>query len=217
MKVANSKKTIKFTNLLINHKFKNKINNNYLFLKTNQFRLKSIPNFTFLKYKIMKKIIGVLFLVFATISCTNAQKKTFSKEALSQTLLTEDGNQVAFKKILSKNKGKTVLIEVWASWCGDCVKAMPKIHQLQADNPNVTYVFLSADKTADNWKTGIEKHQLKGNHFMMNDGMKGAFAKAIDLDWIPRYIIINPKGEIVLYRAIETDFEKINEVLKSTK
>ncbi|SEG43468.1 TlpA family protein disulfide reductase [Flavobacterium urumqiense] len=165
----------------------------------------------------MKKIFA-LFIAFVAISCTNAQQKTaFSKEALSETLLSTDGNQVAFKDILKKYKGKTVVVEVWASWCGDCVKVMPKIKELQANNPNVAYVFISMDKAADKWKTGIEKHELKGQHFMANDQMKGVFGKAIDLDWIPRYIIIDKKGKIVLYRAIETDFDKINETLKKLK
>jgi thiol-disulfide isomerase/thioredoxin len=165
----------------------------------------------------MKKIF-VLFIAFVAISCTNAQQKTaFSKEALSETLLSTDGSQVAFKDILKKYKGKTLVIEVWASWCGDCVKAMPKIKELQANNPDVAYVFISMDKAADKWKIGVEKHELKGEHFMANDQMKGVFGKAIDLDWIPRYIIIDKKGKIVLYRAIETDFDQINETLKKLK
>ena len=45
--------------------------------------------------------------------------------------------------------------------------------------------------------------------------MKGSFGKSVDLDWIPRYMIINKKGQIELYRAIETDFEKINATLKT--
>jgi hypothetical protein len=36
----------------------------------------------------------------------------------------------------------------------------------------------------------IEKHQLKGDIYG-NDQMKGVFAKAIDVDWIPRYIIVD--------------------------
>jgi thiol-disulfide isomerase/thioredoxin len=165
----------------------------------------------------MKKIFA-LFIAFIAISCTNAQQKTaFSKEALSETLLSTDGSQVAFKDILKKHKGKTLVVEVWASWCGDCVKAMPKIKELQANNPDVAYVFISMDKAVDKWKIGIEKHELKGEHFMANDQMKGVFGKAIDLDWIPRYIIIDKKGKIVLYRAIETDFDKINETLKKLK
>lgn len=164
----------------------------------------------------MKQLV-ILLIAFATFSCTNAQKNSFSEEALSQKLLSTDESQVVFKEILNKYKGKTLVIEVWASWCGDCVKAMPKIKELQANNPDVSYLFISADKTADKWKIGIEKHQLKGDHYMMNDGMKGVFGKSIDLDWIPRYIILDKTGKIVLYRAIETDFDKINETLKSLK
>lgn len=164
----------------------------------------------------MKQLV-ILLIAFATFSCARAQKTNFSKEASSEKLLATDESQVAFKNILKKYKGKTLVIEVWASWCGDCVKAMPKVKELQVNNPDVSYLFLSADKTADKWKIGIEKHELKGDHYMMNDGMKGVFGKAIDLDWIPRYIIVDKTGKIVLYRAIETDFDKINETLKSLK
>jgi hypothetical protein len=94
---------------------------------------------------------------------------------------------------------------------------MPKIKELQANNPDVAYVFISMDKTADKWKIGIEKHELKGNHYMANDQMKGVFGKAIDLDWIPRYLILDKTGKIVLYRAIETDFDTINDTLKNLK
>lgn len=164
----------------------------------------------------MKKII-VLLIAFATFSCSNAQKTSFSKEALSETLLATDASQVAFQDILKKYEGKTLVIEIWASWCGDCVKAMPKIKELQANNPEVAYLFISMDKTADKWKTGIEKHELKGDHFMANDQMKGVFAKAMDVNWIPRYIIVDKTGKIALYKAIETDFDIINETLKKLK
>ena len=109
----------------------------------------------------MKRIIALL-IAFATFSCTsNAQKTKFSEEALSETLLATDGSQVAFKDILKKHKGKTLVIEVWASWCGDCVKAMPKLKELQANNPDVAYVFISMDKTVDKWKAGIENQVLQ--------------------------------------------------------
>lgn len=165
----------------------------------------------------MKKLITYIVLVFVSISCSHAQKNVFSKEALAEKLLSADGNQIAFENILKKYRGKTLVIEVWASWCGDCIKAMPKIKELQANNSNVAYLFISMDKTADKWKEGIAKHELQGDHFMANDQMKGVFAKAIDLDWIPRYIILDKNGKIVLYRAIETDFDKINSTLKSLK
>lgn len=165
--------------------------------------------------KKMKNIFALL-VILTSISCSksNAQKTAFSKEALSETLLNLNDKQVTFETILAQNKGKNTVIEIWASWCGDCVKAMPKIKELQAAHPETNYVFISMDKTADKWKAGIEKHQLKGMHYMANDQMSGVFAKAIDVNWIPRYIIIDKTGKIALYRAIETDFEKINATLE---
>jgi thiol-disulfide isomerase/thioredoxin len=165
----------------------------------------------------MKKIIVIVAIIMTSISCGNAQKKEFSKEALKGKLTDPESKEVTFKEILKKHKGKTVVIEFWASWCSDCVKAMTKVKEMQASNPNVVYIFISLDKTFDKWKAGIEKHELAGEHYWVNDekGMKGTFGKSVDLDWIPRYMIINKKGQIELYRAIETDFEKINATLKT--
>ncbi|RZJ35331.1 MAG: TlpA family protein disulfide reductase [Flavobacterium sp.] len=161
----------------------------------------------------MKKIV-IMLLAITAFACTNAQSE-FSKEALSQQLRAVDGSQVEFGDILKNYKGKPLMIEVWASWCGDCVKAMPHLKEVQGAHPGVSYLFISMDKAEDKWKAGIEKHELKGGHFWAPEGMKGSFGKSINLDWIPRYIIVDKKGKIVVYRAIETDFDKIDKTLKS--
>lgn len=150
----------------------------------------------------------------AVFAYASAQKKVFSEESLSKKLFTTKNTEITFADILKSHSGKVTVIEVWASWCSDCVKAMPKVKEMQANNPYVDYVFISMDKAFDKWQTGIEKHELKGDHYWATDGMKGEFGKSIDLDWIPRYIILDKKGNIVIYRAIETDFDKMNEQLK---
>ena len=163
----------------------------------------------------MKKSIYALALTISLFSCSKAQKTSFSTEALATNLVTNSGATESFSSILAAHKGKVTLIEVWASWCSDCVKDMPHIKALQTEFPGVDYVFISADKTAEKWTEGIAKHELHGAHYMMTDGMKGAFGQAIDLDWIPRYIILDANGKIITYRAIETDFETIKTTLKS--
>lgn len=164
----------------------------------------------------MKKIAALVTLFIASISCSNAQPKTFTAEALAGKLTDVNGTQITLESVIKKHEGKTLLIEVWASWCSDCVKAMPKVKEIQENNPEVAYVFISMDKSLDKWKEGIEKHTVTGDNYWVNDpkGMKGSFGKSIDLDWIPRYIVIDKKGKVVLYRAIESDFEKIETELK---
>lgn len=155
-----------------------------------------------------KIIISWLFCTFL-LGCSKAQPKKFETEALQKTLTTTSNTTLSFADVIAKNRGKVTVIEVWASWCSDCVKAMPKVKEMQAKFPHVNYVFISMDKTFDAWQKGIQKHQLQGEHYWSPDGMKGEFGKAIDLDWIPRYILIDREGTVVTYKAIETDFEAI--------
>jgi thiol-disulfide isomerase/thioredoxin len=164
----------------------------------------------------MKKIFAIL-LASLGFSCSNAQKTAFSESALNEKLLSVNDGELYFKEILKKHSGKTVVIEFWASWCGDCVKAMPKIKEIQEQNPEVVYLFISFDKTTEKWKEGMEKHELKGFHYLALDGMKGKFGSAVDLDWIPRYMVIDKSGKIVIYRAIETDFEEIAKTIQLLK
>ena len=168
-------------------------------------------------YIIMKKIFFFLITSIVSLGCTNAQNKEFTKESLSKKLIALDTSEISFERILKKHAGKVLVIEVWASWCSDCVKAMPKVKEIQSNNPEVNYIFISMDTAFDKCKSGIEKHELKGDHYWATDGMKGEFGKSIDVDWIPRYIVIDKKGKVQIYRAIETDFDKINEQLKKLK
>ena len=45
---------------------------------------------------------------------------------------------------------------------------------------------------------------------MANDQMEGTFANAINLDWIPRYILLDSDGKIVIYNAIESDLDLVD-------
>lgn len=165
----------------------------------------------------MKKILLSLFVIISSISCTQAQKTTFTKEALSNVMMATDRSDITFEKILSENKGKIIVIDVWASWCADCLKGIPKVKELQEKNKDVVFIFLSMDKTFDKWIFGIEDQVLYGKHYLISDGMNGVFGKSIDLDWIPRYMIVDQTGKIALYKAVEADDAKITETLKKLK
>ena len=161
----------------------------------------------------MKNIALLIITIISTMSCT--QNKEFSEVTLSYQLTKLDQTKASFQSVLDKHKGKKILIEIWAGWCGDCVRAMPKVKELQTVHPNTDYVFISMDKSFDKWKEAIAKHGLEGDMYWVNDEkmMKGAFGQSLELDWIPRYIVLNEKGEIKIFRAIETDLEKISMAL----
>lgn len=162
----------------------------------------------------MKKILLSFVLALATISCTQAQKTEFTPEALKSVMTAADKTETTFEKVMEENNGKIVVIDVWASWCSDCIKGFPKYKELQAQFPEVTYLYISMDRNWESWIIGAEKHMLKGQHFWAQDGMKGVFGKSIDLDWIPRYMVVDREGKIAFYNAIQADDAAMIKVLK---
>ena len=155
----------------------------------------------------MKKYISILLLLISAIfyaqEVPKVLKTGFSNEALAQTITMQNGEKTTMSKILDKHKGKVVLIDLWASWCGDCVKAMPEAEKLKANNPNIDIIYLSLDRKEDAWKNGIVKHNISGSeNYWFADGWKNNFNNYIDLNWIPRYLVIDQKGGIAKYYAI---------------
>jgi thiol-disulfide isomerase/thioredoxin len=166
----------------------------------------------------MNKILVLPLLLVAMVACSQTQETNFSKEALSAKMTNLKGKELSFKDILEKYTGKTVVIDVWASWCPDCLKGMPKVIALQKQFPDAVYLFLSYDKADDAWKKGIERYGVKGENYHAGTSMKeGPFAKSISLDWIPRYMVVDKNGKIALFRAIEADDENLIATLKKLK
>lgn len=164
----------------------------------------------------MKKII-VLLIAIGSMLTSNAQQVEFTEEALQDLFIDLNGNEVTFASVIEKHKGKTIVIDVWASWCKDCIKGMPKVIDLQANNNDVQFVFLSLDKSLAKWKKGVKKLKIKEiDHYYIKAGWKGsAFCTSINLDWIPRYMIVDEEGKIALFKAIEADDNKLINTLKT--
>ena len=137
----------------------------------------------------------------------------FSDDALKAVFVNENKEQVTLKTILEAHKGKTIVIDVWASWCKDCIVGLPNLKALQADYQDVVYLFLSMDKTQKRWKKSITKYAIEGDHYFMPSGWKGAFSDFIDLDWVPRYMVIDGTGSITLFRAITANDPNIRQHL----
>ncbi|MCB0436528.1 MAG: TlpA family protein disulfide reductase, partial [Mangrovimonas sp.] len=88
---------------------------------------------------------------------------------------------------------------------------MPKMKELQESKQEIVYVFLSLDKSIDSWKKGIEKYKVEGEHYFMKSGWDGPFGTFLDLDWIPRYLVIDEVQNIKIFKEI-----KVNKNLKNS-
>ncbi len=161
----------------------------------------------------MKKIYLILTVLVSCLSCVEDPIQ-FSEAALNDTFVSLEGEEVTFKSILEKHKDKIIVIDIWASWCSDCLRGMPKVKALQENNKDVAYVFLSLDRGQKAWKKGIEKYNVVGDHYYMPNAKDCDFADFVNISWIPRYMAINKANEIVVFDVIEADDEKLIEAIK---
>lgn len=131
-------------------------------------------------------------------------------------LITQNGEKLTFREVLYKHKGEKILIDVWASWCKDCIVGFPKVKEIQKEFPEVKYVFLSVDRSNPSWKRAIKKYNLTGDHYNFPKGQNnGDFVDFINLGWIPRYMVIDETGEITLFKATNASDKAISEALKN--
>jgi thiol-disulfide isomerase/thioredoxin len=159
----------------------------------------------------MKNIFAFTLLITTILSCQNRLETQFSEEALKDELINLKDESVSLESILEQHKGNTIFIDVWASWCKDCLKGLPGVKMLQQTHPEIDFIYLSLDKSKLAWKKSIDRLEIQGSHFFVQSGWKGALGNFLGLDWIPRYLIIDKNGIIKVFNAIETtDIKLIN-------
>ncbi|UII23996.1 TlpA family protein disulfide reductase [Fulvivirga ligni] len=132
--------------------------------------------------------------------------QNFPDSVLQLPLTSLAGSSTTFGEILKRHEGKDLLIDFWASWCRDCLVSVPELHELMEHHPEMDFVFISLDKEEGKWTSSIDKYELNGDNYWLHQGWKNTLTSYINLDWIPRYIIIGADGQVKLPKAI-----KINE------
>ncbi|MDR0543071.1 MAG: TlpA family protein disulfide reductase, partial [Dysgonamonadaceae bacterium] len=100
---------------------------------------------------------------------------------------------------LSDFKGKYVLIDFWASWCGPCRQENPNV--VRAYNAykdkNFTILGVSLDENRYAWQNAIQKDGLTWTHVSDLKGWRNAVAALFGVKSIPQNFLIDPNGIII--------------------
>ena len=114
-------------------------------------------------------------------------------------------------------RGKYVYIDVWATWCGPCRKEIPHLQKIEEKyhNKNIVFVSISVDKEKDHgkWKNFVDKEALGGVQLIADKDWKSDFIAAYDIHSIPRFILIDPKGNVVRSDAARPSDPALQELL----
>ena len=124
-------------------------------------------------------------------------------------------------------RGKYVYIDVWATWCGPCKIEIPFLKELEAKfhNRNIEFISISVDdarrsgtmaKAYKDWRAMVKDKNLTGTQLITGNGWDVDFIKKykIDKTGIPRFILIDPKGNIIDPDAPRPSSTKLNKILE---
>jgi thiol-disulfide isomerase/thioredoxin len=127
------------------------------------------------------------------------------------SVVTLEGSYISLDDL----KGKVVLIDFWATWCGPCVTATPRLAQIQKNLRDKPFVILgiSADRQAEPWKAFIEKHKLPWAQYL---DTRGALASKFKVNAYPTYMLLDHEG-IVRYVKLGWDLDVDGEIERQAR
>ena len=130
---------------------------------------------------------------------------------------------------LSDLKGKYVYVVIWATWCGPCKAEIPSLKALEKEyhGKNIEFLSISIDDgrgfkadtpelalaaSKEGWKKMISEKEMGGIQLFSDKAWKSDFIQAYKIRGIPRFLLIDPNGNIVTPDAPRPSSESIKEL-----
>jgi thiol-disulfide isomerase/thioredoxin len=120
------------------------------------------------------------------------------------SITTLDGQQISLDSL----KGKVVLIDFWATWCGPCREALPHVREIAKNYQGQPFVVLSVNLDIDEakWKQFVAKNKMTWPQYY-DGGFTGHVATMFDVKAIPQTFTIDSSGVLQDHHIGDADMD----------
>lgn len=133
------------------------------------------------------------------------------KPAPTFTFPDTTGNMVSLVDL----QGKYVYIDVWATWCGPCIREIPKLKELEEEfGEEIIFMSVSIDPEKDTWHKYVREKELTGIQLYSEGSWQSEINELYLIQGIPRFIMIDPEGNIVDADASRPSHEKTRKLFE---
>lgn len=128
-------------------------------------------------------------------------------------------NEDLFTSIISKFKGKVLLVDFWATWCGPCRMANKTMAPMKEElkDKDILYLYITGETSPlKTWENMIP--DIHGEHFRLTDAQWKYLSDAFKIEGVPTYLIVDREGNTTFRQTGFPGVEKMKEeLLKVTK
>jgi thiol-disulfide isomerase/thioredoxin len=100
-------------------------------------------------------------------------------------------------------RGKIVVVDFWATWCGPCVAEMPRMKELYAKyhDKGVTFIGVSLDHSKnegglDKLRAFVAKNEISWPQYYQGNGGESDFSRSLGINSIPTVFLVDQKGKL---------------------
>ena len=157
----------------------------------------------------MKKsaLVSVIILFWLSVSLGGRAQNVMTNDQAVKAYLSGDQDikggpdfgmvDTALKPVsLESLKGKYVVLDFWASWCGACMYEYSYLEKLKNvfKGKNIEFVSVSCDEQVGRWKGAIAGHHMDGRlQWLVSDL---AILRALKVARIPRFVLLDKEGKV---------------------
>ncbi|NDG64557.1 MAG: TlpA family protein disulfide reductase [Planctomycetes bacterium] len=113
---------------------------------------------------------------------------------------------------IAANRGKVVVVDFWATWCGPCMNAIPENVELVKKSVGKPLAFIGIHDSNSGWNNAPQAVKSKGINYPVAQD-KGDSAKAYQVSFWPTYVVIDHEGIVRAAGLIPTHVAEVVEML----
>lgn len=148
-----------------------------------------------LKYKINQRAnlrlfqyISILIISIGLLSCSKQSSSEDSTFRDKLKLVSLKGEPID----VSRFENKVVILNLWATWCGPCIREMPDLEKMQKELPDDIVLILASDEEPDRINRFLESNSFDLEFLRLNSSLE-----SLGVYSLPTTFVINRNGELI--------------------